>query len=155
MPPSDTLTQQTIERFWETIPPTWNRIRQRIRASASEDFGISVEQFHILRHIRKGFRTISALAEERLISRPAASQIVDALVGKGLVERCPSAEDRRRVDLTLTEAGNELLNAIFQQNRAWMQTRLAALDEDELARLLDGLEVLQRAFGESGEEKHP
>jgi MarR family 2-MHQ and catechol resistance regulon transcriptional repressor len=149
MPPSDTLIQQAIDRFWESVPPTWNRIRGRLRASASEDFGISVEQFHILRHIRKGFRTVSDLAEERLISRPAASQIVDALVGKGFVERCQSTEDRRRVDLGLTDNGNALLNAIFQQNRAWMQTRLATLNEDELTRLLDGMTILNKAFDES------
>jgi MarR family 2-MHQ and catechol resistance regulon transcriptional repressor len=149
MPPSDNLLQQAIDRFWETVPPTWNRIRGRIRSSAAESFGISVEQFHILRHIRKGFRTVSHLAEERLISRPAASQIVDTLVGKGLVERCQSSEDRRRVDLELSESGDALLNAIFQQNRLWMQTRLAVLDEDELNRLMDGLAILHKAFGES------
>jgi DNA-binding MarR family transcriptional regulator len=148
MPPSDELTQQAIDRFWETVPPTWNRIRRRLRASASEDFGITVEQFHILRHIRKGFHTVSELADERLISRPAASQIVEVLASKGLVERCQSVGDRRRVDLELTDNGNALLNAIFQQNRIWMQSKLASLNEGELTRLLGGLEILQKAFDE-------
>lgn len=146
-PPNDTLIQQAIDCFWESVPPTWNRIRGRIRSSAAEDFGISIEQFHILRHVRKGLHTVSALAAERLISRPAASQIVDALVSKGLLERCTVPEDRRRVDLELTASGNALLDAVFQQNRLWMQAKLAVLDEDEINRLMDGLKTLQNAFG--------
>ena len=140
------MISQTIERFWETIPPLWNEVRGRIRTVATDDFGISVEQFQILRHIRKGVRSVSDLAEAKQISRPAISQAVDILVEKGLISRRQSPEDRRFVELELTPHGDELLNAIFQKNRGWMREKLASLDAGELTCVLCAMDRLGQAF---------
>jgi DNA-binding MarR family transcriptional regulator len=138
--------QPTIERFWETIPPVWTQIRENVRLIALENYAISVEQFHILRHVRQGMRSASDLASARRISRPAISQSVDALVEKGLLTRDRSAADRRCVDLDLTPRGADLLAAIFDANRAWMVAKLAALDPAEVHDLLLGLSALKKAF---------
>lgn len=89
------LLAQVFDQFWETVPAVWNTIRGNLRAIASEQFEISVEQFHVLRLIRKGLTSVSEIAEARLISRPAASQTVDGLVEKGLITRRQAAGDRR------------------------------------------------------------
>ena len=81
------VLEQTLDKFWETIPPLWGYIRAHIRAVATENFDISVEQFHLLRFIRRGQCSVSDLADVKNISRPAVSQGVDALVNKGLVTR--------------------------------------------------------------------
>ena len=146
MPLSDDSIQTLIDRFWETVPPSWNAVRSNLRAAAAEHFGISVEQFHTLRHIRKGACSISALAKVQQVSRPAVSQAVDGLVSKGLVERQPDSIDRRCVHLALTPAGDELLNAIFQRNRVWMADRFAALSPQEAQSLLKALELLKNVF---------
>ena len=49
---SERLQNQAIDRFWETVPPLWGMIRTHIRAEATKNFDITVEQFHILRHVR-------------------------------------------------------------------------------------------------------
>ena len=72
----ETLVPAAIEAFWGTIPPVWNRIKGNVRAIAVENYDISVEQFHILRHIRKGLTSVSELAEVKQISRSAVSQAV-------------------------------------------------------------------------------
>lgn len=138
--------QTAIEHFWETIPPVWNRIRNNVRGLASEQFGMSVEQFHILRMIRKGLSTVSELAEARQISRPGVSQAVEGLVVQGLVSRQQDAADRRQVNLALTPAGDALLNQIFRQNRAWMAEKMAGLSVEELAAVSRGLEILKATF---------
>ena len=94
--------ERAIDRFWETIPPLWGTIRQHIRAQATSQFDISVEQFHVLRYVRRGPNSISDLATAKNISRPAISQAVDLLVNKGLLTRTQSSEDRRFVELSLT-----------------------------------------------------
>jgi len=147
-PVSEELRQQMIDRFWETIPPMWNRIRGRLRATATEEFEITVEQFHILRHIRKGFCSVGELAKAKQISRPAVSQAVDVLVEKGLVTRQQSASDRRFVRLQLTPAGDELLNAVFQNSREWMMEKLVLLDAQDIHILLDAMDIFQRTFGD-------
>ena len=147
-PPStrEELLQRTIDRFWETIPPVWNRIRSHIRAVAAEQFGISVEQFHILRHIARGTNSVSELADERCTSRPAISQAVDALAHKGLLTRQQSSSDRRYVQLALTESGSTLLKSIFDNNRAWMMDMLGALDADELSASIQAMDILKITF---------
>ena len=145
-PGDEQLLHRTIERFWETIPPLWHQVRGHIHAIAMAEHGVTVEQFHILRHIRKGAGSVSELAEVKQISRPAISQTVDLLVGKGLIERHQSTDDRRFVQLALSPSGNELLNDIFQQNRAWMGEKLTRLTPAELATVLAALDGLQKAF---------
>jgi DNA-binding MarR family transcriptional regulator len=143
------LRQQAIDRFWETIPPVWNQVRNNLRCIAAEKFEISVEQFHILRHIRKGITSVSDLAAVKKISRPAISQGVDALVEKGFISRRQQAEDRRFVHLQLTPAGDELLNQIFEVNRVWMMEKMESSEPDELSRLIDAFEILKSTFTDS------
>ena len=140
------ILQQTIDRFWEIIPPVWNGIKGNLRGMAAEQYDISVEQFHILRHIRKGLSSVSELAEVKQISRPAVSQAVDVLVDKGLIARRQDPADRRYVHLALTPAGDDLLNALFCQNRAWMEARMAALNAEDLQTIYRGMELLKTAF---------
>jgi len=149
--PPQTALQQVIDRFWETIPPAWHQVREQLRGTAAEQFGITVEQFHILRHVRKGVVSVSDLAEVKQISRSAISQAVELLVEKGLLARARDLDDRRCVTLSLTEKGSELLSSIFQQNRAWMAERLAAFSAHELAALERGLALLKIGFVETGE----
>ena len=141
----------TIERFWETIPPLWNMVRAHIRALATADFDITVEQFHVLRYARRGAGSMSELARAKSISRPAISQGVDGLVEKGLIARQQNADDRRFVNLALTPSGDELLNKIFQENRAWMAEKMAALSAEELNSAIAALEILKRTFEEPTE----
>jgi DNA-binding MarR family transcriptional regulator len=138
------VLEQTLDRFWETIPPLWGYIRAHIRAVATENFDISVEQFHILRYIRRGHNSVSGLADARNISRPAISQGVDALVNKGLVTRTQSKEDRRYVELKLTPEGNALLDNVFQNTREWMKESLEVFSQEELEQAMRGMEVLKK-----------
>ncbi len=146
---SEDLLTSTIEKFWESFPPVWNNIRTNVRGIASDQFGVSVEQFHILRLIRRGFHSVSDLAANRQISRPAISQTVDLLVEKGLIARTQTAQDRRCVRLDLTPEGDRLLSAIFDRNRAWMKTRLSSLTPADHAALVHAFTILKDSFGES------
>ena len=142
------LVPAAIEAFWATVPPVWNRIRGNVRETAVENYEISVEQFHILRHIRKGLTSVSEIAQVRQISRSAASQAVDVLVERGLICRLQNALDRRNIPLKLTSSGNELLDTIWEKNRAWMKLQMASLSVPELETLTSGLEILAKTFSE-------
>lgn len=145
-PASDILLQQLADKFWESIPPVWGRIRGNLRGIAMANFGISVEQFYILRHIRKGVQSVSELAEARQISRPAISQAVDILVEKGLITRQHTTQDRRCIRLELTDSGNEMLNTIFQRNREWMTGKMSGLSKEEIGIVITSMEILKRIF---------
>ena len=138
------LQDQTIDRFWETIPPLWNFVRSYIRATATGNFDITVEQFHVLRYVRRGPSSMSELATAKNISRPAISQAVDVLVKKGLLTRVHSTTDRRYVELALTDEGNALLDAVFKETRGWMKERMGNLSADELETIAKAMVSLKK-----------
>jgi DNA-binding MarR family transcriptional regulator len=144
MTSAERLREQAIDRFWETVPPLWGTIRTHIRTEATTNFDITVEQFHILRHVRRGTGSVSELATAKNISRSAISQAVDLLVKKGLLTRVQSTQDRRFVELALTEAGNELLDKLFRSTRDWMKTRMTQLSTDELETISKAMEALKK-----------
>lgn len=132
--------------FWESVPPFWHRVRAHIREVAVVQFDITVEQFHILRHIRQGQGSVSEIAQAKHISRAAISQAMEALVNKGLVTRRQSQLDRRHVQLDLTAEGNALLDAIFEDTSQWLMKSLASLSNDELQAMIQVMESLQRVL---------
>lgn len=75
-------------------------------------FGISLQQYNILR-ILKGMHpepaTVKILIERMIDKNSNASRLVDKLKIKGLVERNACEEDRRRVDVLITEKGLKVL----------------------------------------------
>ncbi len=141
---SKQITDEALDRFWETVPPLWANIRAHIRAVATEEFSISIEQFQILRLIRSGRGSVSELAAAKNISRPAISQAVDALVRKGLLTRTPDPDDRRHVQLALTPSGNALLDALFRNTRSWMRGKLSSFSRDELENVIHAMESLKK-----------
>ena len=138
------LRDRTIDRFWEAVPPVWNFVRSHIRTTATTNFDITVEQFHVLRHVRRGITSVSEVAIAKNISRPAVSQAVEVLVKKGLLTRVQSTADRRYVELALTEAGNNLLDSVFKETREWMKGRMQTLTADELETMCQGMEVMKK-----------
>ncbi len=142
----EALLDRSIDHFWKNLLPAWHRIRGNLRALVTERFDITIEQFHVLRHIHQGIVSVSDLAAERSISRSAVSQTVDTLVGKGLVLRRDNPDDRRFLQLALTEEGEQLLQSIFQQNRAWMRAQMSSLAPEELESIIQGIAALRKAF---------
>ena len=144
MASSERMRNQAIDRFWETVPPLWNFVRSHIRASATTQFDITVEQFHVLRHVRRGIGSMSELATAKNISRPAISQAVDVLVNKGLLTRVQSTQDRRYVELALTDEGNHLLDTVFRETREWMKERMRSLTPQELETIAAAMEIMKK-----------
>jgi DNA-binding MarR family transcriptional regulator len=87
---------------------------------------------------------MSELATAKNISRPAISQAVEVLVKKGLLTRVHNTQDRRYVELALTEAGNNLLDTVFKETRKWMKERLQTLTADELETMINAMDIMKK-----------
>ncbi len=138
--------KETVEGLLEALPSVWDRIRSNLRAAGTGKFGITLEQFHVLRHIRRGYRSVGDLAAKKQISRSAVSQAIEVLVAKGLVTRRQEGGDRRRILLELTSHANEVLDANFAENRSWMEGRMASLDREDLGCVTRAMDILKRTF---------
>jgi DNA-binding MarR family transcriptional regulator len=62
--------------------------------------------------------------------------VIDRLRRKGLVESRPSDSDRRRLEVSLTLAGAELVRAMLPRARAVSAQTVAGLDAGEIEQLL-------------------
>ncbi len=144
MTATKTITEEALDRFWETVPLLWGQVRAHVRAAAAEKFRLSVEQFQVLRLIQGGKGSVSEIAAARNISRPAVSQAVDALAQRGLLTRTQDEEDRRHMQLALTRAGKDTLDAVFEATRAWMRARMAGFSERELENMIRAMETLRK-----------
>ena len=103
----------------------------------------------MLRRIRRGSASVSALAEASQTSRSAVSRAVEALVRRGLISRSQNAADRRNLPLALTDEGQRVLSAIYAEAEQWLAARFARLTPEELDLSLQAMEILQKAFTEN------
>ncbi len=81
--------------------------------------------------------SIAALAPAVGLSHPGAVRLVDRLVADGLMQRQPSPQDRRAVQLQLTPAGRDRAMAVQAARTAPLRQLVAMLDPAE-ARMLAG-----------------
>ncbi|PKQ69768.1 MarR family winged helix-turn-helix transcriptional regulator [Raineya orbicola] len=81
-------------------------------------YKITMQQYNILRIVRgAGGKPVSLkyIKERMLDKMPDASRIVDKLYKKGLLKRKECPNDRRSVDITITNKGLELLETMDKQ----------------------------------------
>lgn len=87
----------------------WLRSNQ---ARLFKSYGISGEQFNVLRILR-GQRGkaigVNGIQERMLDKNSNASRLIDKLKEKNLVDRIGCKNDRRSVEIFITEAGTDLL----------------------------------------------
>jgi DNA-binding MarR family transcriptional regulator len=91
------------------------RITRRLRhssAEVTEPLGLNPHQvraLHVmLRSSQEGARP-TTIAERLHVAPRSATDVIDALVSKGLATRVPDPEDRRAVRIHLTNEGREAL----------------------------------------------
>ena len=101
---------------------------------------ISPEQYNVLRILRgqQGKpATIAAIQECMLNTMSNASRLVDKLKAKDLVKREECPENRRKVDVLITDKGLRLLD-LLEPQIAILNKKVIHLEEAELD-LLNGL----------------
>jgi len=132
----------------DALRPILLRVGRELRRQARAD-GVSPEQVGLLVAIKyaPGIGVRELAANER-VSPPAMTKHVDRLERDGLVTRTPSADDRRRIGLRLTEEGQRVLRRIRSRRTAWLASRLRGLDPDELAAVEAAIGPLSQLLNE-------
>jgi DNA-binding MarR family transcriptional regulator len=75
--------------------------------------GLTLSQYFLLRELwDEDGATVRELAERLRISEPSTTAMLDTLVGRGLIVRTPSSEDRRKTHIYLTPKARALRAAV-------------------------------------------
>jgi DNA-binding MarR family transcriptional regulator len=93
-----------------------------------------------------GERSMSELAGGLAVSLPSASELVDRLVDRGLVEKTVDPADRRRVLIALTDSAIAYGRRIHDLRRAQARAALAAMPDDEQTCFLQTIRALAAAL---------
>src|SRR6478735_11835106 len=96
---------------------TYNWMMERVKIML-EKFDVTPQQYNILRILRGAGEPLSTLQiRQRMLDKMSdTSRIVDRLVKKGLVKKSVCREDRRLVDVLLTDKGKKLLQTMDGMN---------------------------------------
>src|SRR5215207_7275392 len=106
--PSMKRSEQDACRAWQLLMRFYFAQREHLPA-CSQDFELSPVQCHVLHLIEPGQSVpMSRLAEALSCDASNVTGLVDRLESRGLVERRPSAADRRVKVLDLTPTGSRL-----------------------------------------------
>ena len=89
---------------------TYNWMSEKMK-EFFDRFDITSQQFNILRILRGAGKPISTLQiRQRMLDKMSdTSRIVDRLIIKGLVKKVTCKNDKRLVDITITDKGSRLL----------------------------------------------
>lgn len=136
-PSCEPLNVQVLVWLFRAFNSTANAQADELRPT-----GLSPSAFNVLMALHNtDDRTLEPcqLAARLLISRPSVTGLLDTLQAKGLVERSPHAEDRRRVLVCLTDKGYGLLQSHFATHYQEMNAAfddLSATEKSTLVTLL-------------------
>lgn len=121
---------------------TYNWFNEKMKQFFDKE-DITPQQFNILRILRGAGKPISTLQiRQRMLDKMSdTSRIVDRLIAKNLVEKNVCPNDKRLVDVSITDAGKKLLEKIDACNNDMdaIFDNLSETDAHTLNTLLDKL----------------
>jgi DNA-binding MarR family transcriptional regulator len=95
---------------------------------------------------RRGPVTPSELAALERVQRPTATRLIARLEDAGLVTRAADPADGRSSLVSISGAGEALLERLRANKDAFLARRLEALDPEELAVLDRAADILERVL---------
>jgi DNA-binding MarR family transcriptional regulator len=111
-----------------------------------EKAGLTPQQFNILRILRGAGQPISTLQiRQRMLDKMSdTSRIVDRLLKKELVKKVVCKNDRRLVDVTISDKGLSLLDSLDSFNQE-MDEHLRNISQEEAKTLNHLLDKLRKS----------
>jgi DNA-binding MarR family transcriptional regulator len=157
MPESTRLANEA----WEALFTAQSRLLRRFQEQ--DAFGeVSMSEYDVLYTLSKAGEPVrmGELGCAVLLSQPGLSRLVDRLVQRGLIERCPDPADRRSVLVRLTDAGRTVQKQVGRRHARQVAEAMTVLDADELRQLRTLATKLARAqavpvLNGSGEQSVP
>jgi DNA-binding MarR family transcriptional regulator len=134
------LRRHNIRQFAKEIHGAANCLSE-CRATIAQKTGLTVEHWRALAAIdRSSFvLSISDLARRLRRPRQSAHPLALGLERAGWIRFLPNRDDRRLIQIELTEHGKTILNIAEGRFDFWLLTMAADLDDRELQTLVDTL----------------
>lgn len=119
------------------------KLARRLRAERAVD-SMSDGQYVVLANLRiHGPHTLGELAARERVTAPSMNRTVNCLEESGYVARTPDADDRRKVNISLTDAGRDVVEETLRRRNAWLEDALADLTPAQRSLLAAAADVMR------------
>jgi DNA-binding MarR family transcriptional regulator len=136
---------ECARQLLDATPQIMRFVRAEMRSHRGHD--LSVPQFRTLTFVHRNPEvSLSNLAEHLGLTLPSTSKLVDGLVNQKIITRRESTTDRRRLTLSLTKSGEEILRTAHQATQDHLKDVLRKLSADELTTIIHAMSLLQPLF---------
>lgn len=139
-------TRSVAKKFWNVFPMMMRTIFAESRRGANN---LAPNHFRVLGALSARNCNVSELAEHQNVSLPSMSATIQTLVERGWLERDRSSDDRREINLHMTEEGRRVLASEHRRLTEWVAAKMEDLDETDVKRVERALDILLRLFEES------
>ncbi len=137
-----------LRRTRRSLPIALLRSRETVMGPIRDmlaQSGVNEQKWRVLRVLQEsGPMELSAVAQAACLLLPSLTRMVRPLEEEGLIRREVPPEDRRKVVIAVTPAGEALIHAHSAESAAIFAAIEAQFGHEKLELLLDLLEELQR-----------
>lgn len=125
-----------------------NRIDKEC-ASRLGDYQLSEGRFMVLVLLLE-YKVLSSqeIATLSGVTKPTMTTFISSLSKEGLVNKMEKRSDGRKIDITLTEKGQELITKIFKSHSLWITNITKNLTDSEMEKLIF---LINRMFQHKGD----
>ncbi|HEX9909142.1 MAG TPA: MarR family transcriptional regulator [Thermoplasmata archaeon] len=125
--------EDIADGFMDSFPVFFRRVSRGVAHPSARKFDPS--RFVLKAVQMHGPVRMSEIGRHMGISRPYMTALVDKLISDGLVERVPDPDDRRVVNVRITDAGKEEIKDFTECIRKAVVKNLSSLDSDDISTL--------------------
>jgi DNA-binding MarR family transcriptional regulator len=139
--PFESLEQEVVIEIQRTAQVVMRWVVEALKPS-----GLTPQQFNVLRILRGASPnplSASQICERMVTYDPDLTRLLDRLETAGMIRKERHTDDRRVVNVHVTEAGRETVERASLATRARIQEALRGIDATRLGELADLLEVVR------------
>lgn len=133
--------QSIADDILASFPVLFRRVSKAKGHPSAKRLDQSLPVLGVLLH--HGPMTMSEIGSKMGISKPYTTVLVDRLIKKGLVERVPSKDDRRIVNIRVRTAGKDTFKEFRKFAREIVMTNLSSLTSDDISAFYESMKTIR------------
>jgi DNA-binding MarR family transcriptional regulator len=147
--------ESSIDKVIDNIFYISLSVTKRLRHSFRKKTNLNPVSYYVLRLLcRYEMLSMSEIGNKLLMPKPHVTAQIDKLIAENMVERLFDPNDRRIINVKLTEKGKEDLKLISQEVSQEMRQLILTLDPQKRETMLNSSQQLRNILSEIMKDSH-
>ncbi|TQV81204.1 MarR family transcriptional regulator [Exilibacterium tricleocarpae] len=148
-------TDNLYLKLWLQLAKSSKAMEQEMEARFQRNFKQSLSRFDVMSQLQRydpQWLPMGKLAAQLIASKGNITRLIDRMIVEGLLSRRASPEDRRMIQVGLTDKGRALFHEMAAAHANWAGLLLGNLDREHGHQLLELLLTVNSALKAGIEE---